>query len=283
MKAKLKINYYLSLTAALFLLAAFQTSLTAQDLVILHTNDTHSNIEPAASGRNAGLGGFQRRANYIQKVRSEHKNVLLLDAGDYNQGTPYFTLFKGYAEIELYNAMKYDAVCLGNHEFDNGQLQLAERLKKAKYPTLCANYDFAETPLKGMIKPYTIIKKGGRKIGIIGVLIDLRGYVAETSRTNLVYKNPVPIVNDLAKMLRDKKGCDLVIVLSHIGFDDGSEDNPSDTELAKLTSNVDMIIGGHSHTFLEEPVVMKNREGKDVIVCQTGAAGVYVGRMDINF
>ena len=283
MKAKVKINYYLSLAAALLILTAFQTSLTAQDLVILHTNDTHSNIEPAASGRNAGLGGFQRRANYIQKVRSEHKNVLLLDAGDYNQGTPYFTLFKGFAEIELYNAMKYDAVCLGNHEFDNGQQQLAERLKKAEYPTLCANYDFSDTPLKGMIKPYTIIKKGGKKIGIIGVLIDLRGYVAETSRTNLVYRNPVPIVNELAKMLRDKKRCDLVIVLSHIGFDDGSEDNPSDTELAKLTSNVDMIIGGHSHTFLEKPVVMKNREGKDVIVCQTGAAGVYVGRMDTNF
>jgi len=163
MKAKVKINYYLSLAAALFVLAAFQTSLTAQDLVILHTNDTHSNIEPAASGRNAGLGGFQRRANYIQKVRNEHKNVLLLDAGDYNQGTPYFTLFKGYAEIELYNAMKYDAVCLGNHEFDNGQQQLAERLKTAKYPSLCANYDFTETPLKGMIKPYTIIKNGRKK------------------------------------------------------------------------------------------------------------------------
>jgi len=283
MKYNTELVKYLRLAAVAFVITAFSATLSGQDLIILHTNDTHSNIEPAASGRNAGLGGFQRRANYIEKVRGEHKSVLLLDAGDYNQGTPYFTLFKGAAEIELYNAMKYDAVCLGNHEFDNGQQQLAERLKKAKYPTLCANYDFSATPLKGMIKPYTIIRKGGRRIGIIGVLIDLRGYVAETSRTNLVYQNPVPVVNKLAKMLREKKGCDLVIVLSHIGFDDGSEKNPSDTELAKLTSNVDMIIGGHSHTFLEAPVTMKNREGKDVIVAQTGAAGVYVGRIDVTF
>ncbi len=131
----------------------------SQDLIILHTNDTHSNIEPLTSGRNAGNGGFQRRANYFQKVRYEAQNVLVLDAGDYNQGTPYFTLFKGETEIMLYNAMGYDAVCLGNHEFDNGQQQLADRLKKSKYPTLCANYDFSKSPLKDVIKPYVIIDK----------------------------------------------------------------------------------------------------------------------------
>ncbi len=254
----------------------------AQDLVVLHTNDTHSNIEPAASGRNAGMGGFQRIANYFTKMRSEYPNVLVLDAGDYNQGTPYFTLFKGATEIELFNAMGYDVVCLGNHEFDNGQQQLADRLKKSKYPTVCANYDFSGTPLRKTVKPYVIINKKGLKIGVIGVLVDLKGYVAENTRKNLVYQNPIGVVNKLAKMLRKNKKCDLVIVLSHLGYDGGNIERPSDTELAKNVTNVDMIIGGHSHTFLEAPVVVKNFEGNGVIINQTGAAGVYVGRIDIT-
>ncbi|NTV18120.1 MAG: bifunctional metallophosphatase/5'-nucleotidase, partial [Bacteroidales bacterium] len=267
-------NRYISgkiFLTTLMLVLFFQSN--AQDLVILHTNDTHSNIEPATSGRNAGMGGFQRRANYIAKMRSEFPNILLLDAGDYNQGTPYFTLFKGAAEIELYNAMGYDAVCLGNHEFDNGQKQLADRLKKANYPTVCANYDFSGTPLRKMVEPYVIINKKGLKIGIIGVLIDLKGYVSENTRKNLVYQNPIGVVNNLAKMLREKKECDVVIVLSHLGYDGGTIERPSDIELAKNITNVDMIIGGHSHTFLEAPVVVKNFEGNGVIVNQTGAAG----------
>lgn len=266
---------------ALTMVAAFSQG-HSQGIVILHTNDTHSNIEPATSGRNAGLGGFQRRANYIDKLRSEFKEILVLDAGDYNQGTPYFTLFKGAAEIELYNSMGYDAVALGNHELDNGQKQLAERLKNAKYPTLCANYDFSRTPLKKSIKPYAIINKNGFKIGVIGVLIDLKGYVSETARENLVYQNPIGVVNKLAKMLKEKKKCDLIIVLSHLGYDGGTIERPSDTELAKNVINVDMILGGHSHTFLEAPVIVNNNEGHGILINQTGAAGVYVGRIDVT-
>ncbi len=258
-------------------------SLYSQDLVILHTNDVHSNIEPLTSGRNAGYAGFQRRANYIKSIRENHPNVLLVDAGDYNQGTPYYTMFKGKMEIMLYNAMGYEAVSLGNHEFDDGQQVLADRLKEAEYATLCANYDFSKSPLKDIIKPYTIIHKGGRKIGIIGVLLDLKGYVPEKARAGLEYKNPVNIVNKLAKKLKSRDKCDLVIVLSHLGYDDGTEENPSDLDLAAKSKNVDIIIGGHSHTFLEEPTIVKNSSGKAVIVNQTGALGVYVGRIDINF
>jgi len=254
-----------------------------QDLVILHTNDTHSNIETITSGRNAGYGGFQRVANYFDKVRHENNNVLVLDAGDYNQGTPYFTLFKGATEVMLYNAMGYDAVCLGNHEFDNGQQQLAERLKQAKYTTLCANFDFSKSPLKDLVKPWIIINKGGRKIGIIGVLLNLKGYVSESGRADITYKDPIKTANKLAKQLKVGEKCDLVIVLSHLGYDGGNKVNPSDTELAKYSRNIDIIIGGHSHTFLEKPVIMKNRAGKGVIVNQTGTAGVYVGRLDITF
>lgn len=265
----------------LLMVAAFSQTYS-QDLVILHTNDTHSNIEPATSGRNAGLGGFQRRANYIDKMRHEFRDILLLDAGDYNQGTPYFTLFKGAAEIELYNSMGYDATALGNHELDNGQKQLAERLKNAKYPTLCANYDFSHTPLKKSVKPYAIFNKNGLKIGVIGVLIDLKGYLSESARENLVYQNPIGVVNKLAKMLKEKKRCDLVIVLSHLGYDGGTIERPSDTELAKNVINVDMILGGHSHTFLEAPVIVNNNQGNGILVNQTGAAGVYVGRIDVT-
>lgn len=269
--------------SALALLLALSCGVGAQDLVILHTNDTHSNIEPATSGRNAGTGGVQRRANYISTIRAEHKNILILDAGDYNQGTPYYTLFGGVVEIELKNAMGYDAVCLGNHEFDNGVEHLANRLKKAKYPTLCANFDFKGTSLERVVKPYTIIKKGGKKIGIIGVLLDLKGFVAENSRIGIKYHNPIPIVNELADMLKNKKGCDLVIVVSHLGYDGGTFEKPSDKELAAYTSNVDIIIGGHSHTFMERPEVVTNKEGKGVIINQTGAAGVYLGRIDVSF
>lgn len=254
-----------------------------QDLVILHTNDVHSHIEPLNSGRNAGFGGFQRRANYIESIRAAHPNVLLLDAGDYNQGTPYYTLFKGKMEIMLYNAMGYDVVCLGNHEFDDGQEVLANRLKEADYETICANFDFSDTPLEDVVKPYTIIHKGGKKIGIIGALLDLNGYVSQKSIIGLKYKNPIGIANKLAKKLKNKEGCDLVIVLSHIGYQGNGKKRPGDLELARYSKNVDIIIGGHSHTFLEQPTIVKNSAGKDVIVTQTGAHGVYVGRIDINF
>lgn len=269
-----------SMVLAMLVFASF---LMGQDLVVLHTNDVHSNIEPLSSGRNAGFGGFQRRANYIESIRKEHPNVLLLDAGDFNQGTPYYTLFKGKMEVMLYNAMGYDVACLGNHEFDDGQEALATRLKEAEFKIICANFDFSKTPLKETVEPYTIIYKGGKKIGIIGALLDLNGFVSKKSIQGLKYKNPIGVVNKLARQLKVKEGCDLVIVLSHIGYQGSGKKRPGDLELARYTKNVDIIIGGHSHTFLEKPTIVKNSTGKDVIVNQTGALGVYVGRIDINF
>lgn len=258
-------------------------SLQAQDLVILHTNDTHSQIEPLASGRSAGKGGFLRRSAFIDSVRSVHENVLLLDAGDYNQGTPYFTLFKGDAEVMLYNAMGYDATALGNHEFDNGEAELARRLSKANYVTLCANYNFKKSPLKNLVEPYKIFYKGGKKIAVIGLLINLDGYVSQRSRAGIKYSNPIPVANKLAKRLKHKEGCDLVICLTHLGFNEGSAKYPSDCDLAASSKDIDIIIGGHSHTFLKNPEKIKNLNGKDVIVTQMGAHGVYVGKIDIYF
>jgi len=256
--------------------------LAAQELVILHTNDVHSQMDVLSSGEGAGLGGVERRAAYIEEMRKTYTNrVIVLDGGDYNQGTPYFNLFGGVLEVALMNAMGYDAAVLGNHEFDNGQEDLAQRLKKAKYVHLCANYSFKETPLKKAIKPYTIIKRNGYKVGIIGVTVTLRGVVMESAIKNLDFQNPLPIVNRLAEFLKKEKKCDLVICLSHLGYDGGTPDRPSDLYLAEQSRYIDLIIGGHSHTLLEQPDIRKNLDGKEVPIVQAGSRGAFVGRVDV--
>lgn len=251
-----------------------------QDLVILHTNDTHSQIVPQTSGRGQGLGGYERREEYVKKVRADHKNVLLLDAGDFSQGTPYFSLFKGDVEIELMNAIGYDAACVGNHEFDNGEAELARRIKNADFPVVCANYDLTDSPLKDLIKPYTVIKKDGKKIGIIGILCSLGSLASPKNIEGMKYEHPVRIMNRLALKLKNEEKCDLIIALTHVGYDHGTIQNPSDDILAENSENVDIIIGGHSHTYINKPAVIKNKLGKDVIVVTAGAKGELVGRID---
>lgn len=257
----------------------------SKELVILHTNDTHSQIEPIRSGYGKGLAGVDRRGEYFEKVRSEHKNVLILDAGDWNQGTPYFTVFKGDMEMEVMNALGYDVACLGNHEFDNGQEELARRLAMADFPIVCANYDFSQSPtdLKNYVKPYTIIKKGGIKIGVFGLLVNIKSVVSAKSRDALVYKNPIEVANEVAKVLKEDEKCDLVIALTHLGYSAQNPKAASDINLAKNTRNVDIIVGGHSHTFLKSEKVFQNLDGKDVIVLHAGAKGEYVGRLDLKF
>ena len=264
------------------LLLAF--CLAAQDLVIIHTNDVHSQMDPQESGQAVGLGGVERRAAYISEMRQTYPGkIILLDAGDYNQGTPYFNLFGGKLEVALMNAMRYDAAALGNHEFDNGQKDLAKRLKKAKYVSLCANYAFKDTPLKRAIKPYTIIKRNGYRVGIIGVTVTLQGVVSASALADLKFQDPVPIVNRLAELLKKEKKCDLVICLSHLGYDGGSSQRPSDIYLAEHTRNVDLIIGGHTHTLLKKPDMRKNLDGKEVPIVQADSRGAHTGRVDVYF
>lgn len=270
----------LTLFAAL-LLGAFTVS--AQDLVILHTNDTHSQIEPLSAGDYKGLGGVVRREKYISQVRAENKNVILLDAGDFSQGTPYFTLFKGDVEIELMNAMKVDAVTFGNHEFDNGMDELARRIRMANFPVLNANYKMDGTPLEGLIPPYTVIERGGKRIGVIGLSVRLTGLVSPNRLGNMKYEHPYKIVNRLARKLRNKEKCDLVILLTHCGFNGGTQQNPSDVMIAENTEGVDIIIGGHSHTFIKQPSIVESKTGKKVMVVQAGSKGEEVGRIDIWF
>lgn len=277
-------RFIIGLAAAVALLSSC-AGMGSKELVILHTNDTHSQIETIRTGRGKGLGGVDRRAEYIDQVRRDHRNVLLLDAGDWDQGTPYFTVFKGDMEIELMNAMGYDVACLGNHEFDNGQQELARRLAMAEFDVVCANYDFSASPagLDKYVKPYVIINKGGLKIGVFGLLVNIKSVVSAKSRDALVYKDPVEVSNELAKMLKEEQKCDLVIALSHLGYSAYNPKAASDINLAQNTRNIDIIVGGHSHTFLKEEKIFQNLDGKDVVVLQAGAQGEYVGRLDLKF
>ena len=248
-----------------------------KSIVILHTNDTHSRIEPIPeSDRIAGnKGGVVRRMNYIEQVRKENKNVLLFDAGDFLQGTPYFNLFKGEVETEAMNMMRYDAVTLGNHEFDYGLEALEKVVRRAKFPIISSNYDFSGTPLNNLIKPYLIFKKDGVKIGVIAINIQPKGLIASGNYDGMKFLQPERVANELALKLKTTDRCDMVICLSHLGY-------TADKRLVEQTRNIDIIIGGHSHTNMKTPDLLKNIDNKDVMVFQTAGRGIYVGRIDVE-
>ena len=248
-----------------------------KSIVILHTNDTHSRIEPVPeSDRIAGnKGGVVRRMNYIEQVRKENKNVLLFDAGDFLQGTPYFNLFKGEVETEAMNMMRYDAVTLGNHEFDYGLEALEKVVRRAKFPIISSNYDFSGTPLNNLIKPYLIFKKDGVKIGVIAINIQPKGLIASGNYDGMKFLQPERVANELALKLKTTDRCDMVICLSHLGY-------TADKRLVEQTRNIDIIIGGHSHTNMKTLDMLKNIDNKDVMVFQTAGRGIYVGRIDVE-
>lgn len=253
-------------------------SLDAQNLTILHLNDTHSHVDPERSGEYKGLGGAVEQAAYIDSVRTAdgRKNVLLLHGGDFSQGTSYFTELGGNIEIDLLNAAGYDVVTLGNHEFDNGSVELARRLRNIDAEVVCANYDFAGTPLEGLVKPYTVVKRAGLKIGIIGLLTDISRVVDKKLVGELVYQEPASVVNRYAELLRKEEGCDLVLCLSHLGFS-------LDTEVAAQIRNVDVIVGGHSHTELDEMEKVRDLDGKEVVIVQDWCWGMSVGNLKVSY
>lgn len=271
------------LILSIFAFAALSSAaVDAQDLVILHLNDTHSHIDPERSGKNAGHAGVIETAAYIDEVRAEvgKKNVLLLHAGDFSQGTSYFTELDGDMEIAVLNSTGYDVVCLGNHEFDNGMEALARRLGNLRSEVVCANYDFSATPLSKHVRPYAIIRRGGLKIGVIGVLANVADVIDSRIAAQLQFQDPAACVQKYADYLKDEKKCDLVICLSHLGYDG---EPYTDVELASQTRNVDVIVGGHSHTKLKDKVLVKNIDGEDVVIVQDGKWGLKVGRLDVDF
>ena len=253
-------------------------------LTVLHTNDVHSHIEPFPDNdpKYAGRGGVARRAAVINEIRRTEENVLLLDAGDIFQGTPYFNKFNGSLELQLMSKMGYDAATIGNHDFDNGIEGLNKQLPNADFPFISSNYDFSETVLSGKTLPYKIFEKGGLRIGVFGLGVELKGLVDSKLYGNTQYLDPRIKAAEMAHLLKVKKKCDLVVCLSHLGFA-YENDKVSDKMLAKESKNIDVFIGGHTHTFIEEPFRYRNREGKEVLVAQAGWAGLNLGRIDFFY
>lgn len=256
-------------------------------LTILHTNDVHSRIEPFPNdgSKYSGLGGAARRAAWIQKIRKEQEYVLLLDAGDMFQGTPYFNFFGGELEFKLMSRMGYDACTLGNHDFDGGMDNLRKQYTThANFPIVCCNYDMANTAMEGLTRPYQIVRKGGLKIGILGVGIELDGLVPKELYKETRYQDPVEKANEAARQLKEEEKCDYIICLSHLGYKyDNNPQKISDVGLAAQSRHIDLIIGGHTHTLLPEPSLHKNLDGEDVLVNQVGWAGIALGRLDVFF
>ncbi|MDA9289582.1 metallophosphatase [Polaribacter sp.] len=255
-------------------------------ITILHTNDTHSRIEPFETShhRYANKGGVARRATLVERIRTENANTLLLDAGDIFQGTPYFNYFGGELEFKLMSMLKYDVATIGNHDFDNSIEGLYKQLPNANFDFVAANYNFKNTVLDTHVKPYKIILKDGVKIGIFGLGIQLEGLVDPKMYKETKYLDPLEIAQDMSRILKEDEQCDLIICLSHLGY--FYKRNPtkiSDLNLAKNTKNIDLIIGGHTHTFLPKPTIVRNSVDKNVLVNQVGAYGVNLGRVDFYF
>jgi 5'-nucleotidase len=230
-------------------------------------------------GKYQGLAGVARRSTLINKIRKEEEHLLLLDAGDMFQGTPYFNLFGGKLELDLMTKLGYDAGTFGNHEFDNGLNGLVKYLDHAKFPFLTANYDFKGTVLEGKTQDYTIFHKGGIKIGVFGLGVDIEGLVDPNNFKGMKYLDPIEVSNKVVRILKEKHKCDLVICLSHLGYQ-YENDKVSDLILAAKTSDIDLIIGGHTHTFLNEPTLVTNLKGTKTVVNQVGFAGINLGRID---
>lgn len=265
------------------LTATITAAAKGKQLLILHTNDTHSCVIPLnpnlADTMLAGRGGFLRRAAMIDQMRKEDKELLLLDSGDFSQGSPYYTMFKGDVETELMNIMGYDAATIGNHEFDFGLDNMARLFKKVNFPIVCANYDFTGTVVEGLVKPYVVIKRKGIKIGIFGLSPKLEGLVMASTCAGVKYLDPIKTANDIADKLKNEEKCDVVICLSHLGWD---EAGLNDMEMMAKTRNIDLVLGGHSHSYFQKLNYVRNLDGKEIPNDQNGKHGIFVGKITLN-
>ncbi|MCK0191830.1 metallophosphatase [Arenibacter sp. F20364] len=254
-------------------------------ITILHTNDVHSHIDPFPSNHSIypNLGGLARRATLVDQIRKENPNTLLFDAGDIFQGTPYFNFYGGELEFKLMSMLKYDAATIGNHDFDNGLNGLYAQLPYASFDFLSANYDFTNTLMEGHVQPYKIYTVDEIKIGVFGLGIELAGLVTKKLYQETVYLDPIEIAQDISRTLKGEQKCDLVICLSHLGYQYQNLQKPDDLKLAASTEHIDLIIGGHTHTFLDRPTIVNNRKNHEILVNQVGCFGINLGRIDYYF
>ena len=287
MNKKMRTYVICALGVCLCLMAGtFAAAQSTKELWILHTNDTHSRIEPlgddAQPSEYAGKGGYVRRAAFVGMMRKEHPDLLLLDCGDYSQGTPYYNMFRGEVEIRLMNQMGYDAATIGNHEFDFGLENMARLFRMADFPIVCANYDFTGTVLEHLVKPYIVLKRNGLRIGIFGLSPVLEGLVQASNCKGVRYNDPVAVANAVASHLKGKEHCDLVVCLSHLGWQPVPNNPMCDECLIAHTRNIDVVLGGHSHSYFEKPVFYENLDGEEVPLQQMGKNGVFVGMMQLE-
>ena len=260
-----------------------KTAKAQKQLVVLHTNDTHSCVMPInpnlADTAMADRGGYLRRVVMIKEERKQHPDLLLFDSGDFSQGSPYYSLFKGDVEVGLMNEMKYDAATIGNHEFDFGIDNMARLFKKAQFPIVCSNYDFTGTPLAGLVKPYIILQRQGLKIGVFGLCPELKGLVSEANYGVIKYLDPIEKGKEMSEFLKTKEKCDVVICLSHLGW---NIDGVDDTEMIPGSRYIDLVLGGHSHTYFKQLQYVKDLDGKLVPVDQNGKSAIWVGKMTLD-
>ncbi len=274
-------------TVVLYMLLLFTAvgAYAQKHLVVLHTNDTHSCIMPLnpnlADTAVAGRGGFLRRVAMIKEERAKNPDLLLIDSGDFSQGSPFYTMFKGDVEVGLMNLMGYDAVTIGNHEFDFGLENMARIFKMAKFPVVCANYDFTGTCVEGLVKPYVIIKRNGLKIGLFGLSPQLEGLVDLSKCKGVTYLDPVEVGNRVAAELKHDKKCDVVICVSHLGW--LRPDEMGDQKLLASSKDIDLVLGGHSHSYFKALRYVNNADGKAVPVDQNGKNAMYVGKLTLSF
>ncbi len=257
----------------------------SKELVILHTNDTHSCIYPLsptlADTMLAGRGGFLRRINMLRAERAAHPDLLLIDSGDFSQGSPYYTLFYGDVEAELMNSMGYDAATLGNHEFDYGLDNMARVIRKLTFPIVCANYDFTGTVVEGLVKPYIVLRREGVKIGLFGLSPELEGLVAAANYEGVQYLDPIATANKMVDILRRQEKCDIVVCISHLGWNT-DPNYIGDNQVIAQSTGIDIVLGGHTHTYLEQLEYVADAEGHNVAVDQNGKHGIYIGKLVVD-
>ncbi|MCR5574318.1 MAG: metallophosphatase [Bacteroidaceae bacterium] len=258
----------------------------SKTLYVLHSSDTHSRIDPIESKqsvRNANMGGVARKAGFVDQFRKQHPDMLLFDCGDISQGTPYYNMYQGEVEIKAMNLMKYDAMTIGNHEFDFGLDNMARLFKMANFPVICSNYDFEGTVLEGLVKPYVVIKRNGLKIGLFALCPELEGLVQQSKCEGIVYHKPAAVANRMVMILREQEKCDVVICLSHLGIVPNPGVNEVyDNVVVPQTHGIDLVLGGHTHTFLEKPERVKDADGKEVPIMHIGNNGVYLSETVIT-
>lgn len=270
----------------LIVLLLITTTANAQqkaELVLMHTSDTHSRIEPIkpTAAAYADMGGLVRRAAVADSMRQAHPHLLFFDCGDFSQGTPYYNIFRGELEVKLMNELHYDAVALGNHEFDYGMENLARILKMADFPIVCTNYDVKGTALEGLVKPYLVIEREGVKVGIFGLSPKPEGLIQASNCQGITYLDPAETAQSTARLLREKEGCDLIICLSHLGLQGFTANDYCDEKLMSETSGIDIILGGHSHTYMKAPAQYLNAEGQNISILHSGKNGTNVGFMKV--